>query len=76
MPLLTLLHQVLDEDSGWRYHLHAVTGETRWAEDESEGDVEAAPATVWEELKDPVTGLHYYYSNSNGNTPSPRSTTP
>ena len=49
--------EVLDEDSQCYFHRHATTGDTRWPED-------SVPRTVWEELKDPITGQHYYYSNS------------
>jgi len=60
--------EITDEASGYRYHMHAETHETYWAEDNErdwQGGGEDA-ATTWEELKDPITGVHYYYSNVNG----------
>ena len=53
--------EAYDEASQCRYHLHSVSGETKWADDELSTSTVAT--TVWEELKDPVTGHHYYYSN-------------
>jgi len=50
--------EVLDPDSQCIFHRHSLTGETKWPADEQS-------RTVWEELKDPLTGQHYYYSNAN-----------
>jgi hypothetical protein len=59
--------EVLDDASQCRYHLHSETGETKWEQEN------APPSpTVWEELKDPITGHHYYYSNvCSHDSPSP-----
>lgn len=32
---------------------------------QSIADARRQASTVWEELKDPLTGRHYYYSNAN-----------
>lgn len=45
--------EVLDEASQSIFHQHSITGETKWPE----------VGTVWEELKDPLTQQHYFYSN-------------
>lgn len=50
--------EVLDPDSQCVYHRHSLTGDTKWPADEQS-------RTVWEELKDPLTNQHYYYSNAN-----------
>jgi hypothetical protein len=50
--------EVYDEATHYKYYLHSVTGETQWAAEEA-----SAGLTVWEELMDPITGEHYYYSN-------------
>ena len=49
-----------DAASGHEYLLHAETGATRWCEPPE------SQQCVWEELKDPGTGAHYFYSNANG----------
>mmetsp|Transcript_47319 Transcript_47319/g.60785 ORF Transcript_47319/g.60785 Transcript_47319/m.60785 type:complete len:385 (-) Transcript_47319:110-1264(-) len=53
--------EVFDEETNYKYYLHSVTGETQWAEE----DESSTSLTVWDELKDPITGEHYYYSNVN-----------
>lgn len=71
--------QVLDEATQYYYYLHAETGESIWAEEASEViadgsaaatdegyDTSAAPALVWEETTDPLSGWTYYYSHANG----------
>ena len=47
--------EVEDPASGCVYLEHSISGETKW---------KAAEGTVWEEMKDPVTQEHYYYSNT------------
>ena len=52
--------EVEDPSTGCTYLEHSKSGDTRWKKAEN--------GTVWEEMKDPITQKHYYYSNAAGDS--------